>query len=329
MAPEVDQGNGLLFAYVLDGQGGGRELDWEGIRAWSPEDGVLWVHLDRTGEQARAWVSDETGIDKATTETLLMPAATRPRVQRIGDELLVVLRGLNFNPGDAQNDMVGLHMWIDANRIITLRRRRLMAGAAIRDLLTNGKGPRSASDFLSEIAEQLLQPIVPVIGELDDAVDDVQTELLASTDKPLRKELHRIRQEAIVLRRYLAPQRDAMSRLQAEPVDWLLDLDRAYLRETADRTLRFVEDLDSVRERASIAQDELNSRVNDQMNRTMYLLTVVATLLLPAGILTGLFGINVGGMPGLDSEWGFIGIALLIPALALLEYVVLRWLKWI
>jgi zinc transporter len=98
MAPEVDQGNGLLFAYVLDGQGGGRELDWEGIRAWSPEDGVLWVHLDRTGEQARAWVSDETGIDKATTETLLMPAATRPRVQRIGDGLLVVLRGLNFNP---------------------------------------------------------------------------------------------------------------------------------------------------------------------------------------------------------------------------------------
>ena len=106
MAPEIDQGNGLLFACVLDGQGGGRELDWEGIRAWSPEDDVLWVHLDRTGEQARAWVSDETGIDKATTETLLMPAATRTRVQRIGDGLLVGLRGLNFNPGDAQNVFV-------------------------------------------------------------------------------------------------------------------------------------------------------------------------------------------------------------------------------
>ena len=120
-----------------------------------------------------------------------------------------------------------------------------------------------------------------------------------------------------------------MSRLQVETVDWLLDLDRAYLRESADRTLRFVEDLDSIRERASIAQDELNSRVNDQMNRTMYLLTVVATLLLPAGILTGLFGVNVGGMPGIDSDWAFIGLFLLIPALAVLEFVLLRWLKWI
>jgi len=325
----MDQGDGLLFAYVLDGQGGGTELDWQGIRSWSPQQGVLWVHLDRTGEGAQSWVSNETGIDKATTETLLLPTATRPRVQRIGDGLLVVLRGINFNPGDAIDDMVGLHMWIDASRIITLRRRRLMAGATIRDLLQDGNGPRNASDFLSEIAEQLLQPIAPVIGELDDAVDEVQTELLAPTDKPLRQRLHKIRQEAIALRRYLAPQRDAMSRLQVETVDWLLDLDRAYLRESADRTLRFVEDLDSIRERASIAQDELNSRVNDQMNRTMYLLTVVATLLLPAGLLTGLFGINVGGMPGIQSEWAFVGVALLIPALAILEYVILRWLKWI
>ena len=319
----------MLFAYVLDGQGGGTELDWQGIRAWTPEDGVLWVHLDRTGTAAQAWVSDEIGIDKATTETLLMAMATRPRVQRIGDGLLVVLRGINFNAGDAPDDMVGLHMWIDASRIITLRRRRLMAGAAIRDLLLAGTGPRNASNFLSAIAEQLLQPIVPVIGELDDAVDEVQTELLASTDNPLRQRLHKICQEAIALRRYLALQRDAMSRLQVETVDWLLDLDRAYLRESADRTLRFVEDLDSIRERASIAQDELNSRVNDQMNRTMYLLTVVATLLLPAGILTGLFGVNVGGMPGIDSDWAFIGLFLLIPALAVLEFVLLRWLKWI
>jgi zinc transporter len=325
----MDQSDGLLFAYVLDGQGGGRELDWQGIRAWSPSDGVLWVHLDRTGEKAGDWVSNETGIDKATTETLRLPIATRPRVQRVGEGLLVVLRGINQNPGEEHDDMVGLHMWIDADRIITMRRRRLMAGTAVRDLLLKNAGPHNPSEFLAMIAEQLLQPLIPIISDLDDAVDEVQTELLVSTDTPLRHRLHSIRQEAIALRRYLAPQRDAMSRLQTEPVSWLKDLDRSYLRETADRTLRFVEDLDSIRERAAIAQDELNNRANDQMNRTMYLLTVAATLLLPAGILTGLFGINVGGMPGLDSEWAFIAVALLVPALAVLEFAVLRWMKWI
>ena len=325
----MDEEDGLLFAYVLDGRGGARGLDWAGIEAWRPEDGTLWAHLDRTGARARSWVTDDTGIDEATTRTLLMPAATRPRVQRIGNGLMVILRAINLNPGDDPDDMVGLHMWIDPHRIITLRRRRLMAGAAVQGLLLQNAGPKGPGDFLAEIAEQLLEPIVPVVSKLDEAVDEIQTELLTSTDAPLRKRLHGVREEAITLRRYLAPQRDAMSRLQSEHLDWIGDLDRAYLRETADRTLRFVEDLDSIRERAAIAQDELNNRANDQMNRTMYLLTVVATLLLPASLLTGLLGINVGGVPGVEWKWAFAVVAILIPALAALQFFALRWLKWI
>jgi len=321
--------DGLLFAYLLDGRGGGKQQDWDTIRAWKPEDGVLWAHLDRTGETAKTWLTEKTGIDPATCETLLMPVANRPRVQQIGEGLLVILRGVNLNPGDEPDDMVGLHMWIDANRIITLRRRRLMAGTEIRDLLEDARGPTSPSRFLSMIVDRLLQPIVPIVDRLDDQVDFVQTELMSKTDAALRKRLRDIRQEAINFRRYLAPQRDAISRFQTERVPWLQELDRSYLRESADRTLRFVEDLDSIRERAGIAQDELNNRLSDQMNRTMYLLTVVAALLLPPSLLTGLFGINVAGMPGVDTPWAFAVIAVGIPLLAVVEFVVLRWLKWI
>jgi len=325
----MEPNNGLLFAYLLDGQGGGRELDWQGIHDWSPDKGVLWVHLDRSEQPAKYWLTNETDIDEATVETLLRPVANRPRVQRLGDGLLVILRGINLNPGNDPDDMVGLHMWIDSKKIITLRRRRLMAGTEVRDLLRNNEGPKNPSAFLSEIAYRLLEPMVPVVDDLDDAVDHLQTELLATTDASLRRRLRDIRQEAINLRRYLAPQRDALSRFQTEQVSWLQDLDRAYLREIADRTLRFVEDLDSIRERAAITQDELNNRLSDRMNRTMYLLTVVAALLLPPSLLTGLFGINVGGMPGIDAPWAFAAIAIFIPVLAVIEFVVLRWLKWI
>lgn len=325
----MDGSGGLLFAYLLDGKGGGKELDWQEIRAWRPEQGTLWVHLDRTGELARSWITNETGIDEATAETLLMPVANRPRVQKISDGLLVVLRGINLNPGNDPDDMVGVHMWIDSHKIITLRRRRLMAGTEIRDLLVKGEGPKNPSNFVSELADRLLQSMTPVINDLDDAVDRLQAELLTTTSATLRRQLQDIRQEAINFRRYLAPQRDALSRFQTEQTSWLLDLDKSYLREIADRTLRFVEDLDSIRERAAIAQDELNNRLSDQMNRTMYLLTVVAALLLPPSLLTGLFGINVGGMPGVDSGWAFAAIAILIPVLAVVEFVALRWLRWI
>ncbi len=325
----MDENDGLLFAYVLDGKGGGKQIDWNGIQDWKPDDGVLWVHLDRTGERAKDWVVTSADIDPATSETLLMSPANRPRVQRIGDGLMVIMRGVNFNPGDQPDDMVGLHMLIDANRILTLRRRRLMAGTEIKDLIMAGRGPKDSSEFLSEVADRLLQPMVPIISDLDDKVDHLQIELLSGTNTALRRSLQEIRQSAINFRRYLAPQRDAMSRFYTEQAPWLKDLDRAYLREIADRTLRFVEDLDSVRERAAIAQDELNNRLNDQMNRTMYLLTVVSAILLPPSLLTGLFGINVAGMPGTETAWSFAAIAILIPLLGAVEFIVLRRLRLI
>ena len=99
--------------------------------------------------------------------------------------------------------------------------------------------------------------------------------------------------------------------------------------EIADRATRFVEDLDSARERAAIAQEELNTRIADQMNRTMYLLTIVSALLLPPALLTGLFGINVGGMPGVENPIAFTAIALSIPALAVVEFAILRRMGWI
>jgi zinc transporter len=65
------------------------------------------------------------------------------------------------------------------------------------------------------------------------------------------------------------------------------------------------------------------------MNRTMYLLTVVATILLPLSFITGLLGINVGGIPGADSPFGFGVVLLIIAGLATGELIMLRWLRWI
>jgi zinc transporter len=88
------------------------------------------------------------------------------------------------------------------------------------------------------------------------------------------------------------------------------------LREAADRLARYVEDLDALRERAAVTQEELTSRFSEQMNRTMYILSLVAAVFLPLGLLTGLLGINVGGMPGTDSNWAFAIVCAILILLA-------------
>jgi zinc transporter len=120
-----------------------------------------------------------------------------------------------------------------------------------------------------------------------------------------------------------------MARLAMEQTSCLAPDHRSLLREISDRTTRFVEDLDAARERAGVVQDELNSLISDQMNRTMYLLTVVAAVLLPPSLLTGLLGINVGGIPGADNPLSFLIVIAIIAFIAIVEVVILRRLKWI
>jgi zinc transporter len=77
------------------------------------------------------------------------------------------------------------------------------------------------------------------------------------------------------------------------------------LREVNDRLIRHIEDIDEVRERAAMAQEELLSQMSEQMNQRTYVFTIIATLFLPLGFFTGLMGINVGGMPGVEGDLGF------------------------
>ena len=321
--------HGLLSAFVLDGSGGGVALDWGAVRAWQPAQGVLWLHLDRTDETVQHWIVNESGIDRASAESLLRIEGNRPRVRRVGEALLIALRGLNRNAGEAHDDMPAMHMWIEADRVVTLRRRRLLAGNRIREDLEAGRGPRGSSDFLVRMTDYLVEPVIPVVAELDDSIDLLQQEVLGTHGANLRHRLQHTRQEVINFRRHIAPQRDALGRLHGEQVAWLEASDRAHLREIADYTARYVEDLDAARERAGVAQDELNNRLAERMNRTMYLLTIVSAVLLPPSLLTGLFGINLGGMPGVESHTAFWIVTASIPMIAAVEIVILRHLRWI
>ncbi len=320
--------DGLIYGYLLDGTGGGRALDWAGVRSWRPGEGLLWVHLHRTGTETEQWLRDDAAIDPVVLQTL-MADETRPRALHVQDALLVILRGVNLNPGANPDDMVAIRLWIDSERIITIRRRRLMAINDIAADLAAGHGPKRPGEFLVTLTDRLIERMGPVIEALDDQLDELENEIPAARTGELRSKLADSRQKAIALRRYVSPQRDAMSRLHAETVSWLQDVDRAYLREIADRTTRYVEDLESARERAAVTQDELAGRLAEQMNKTMYMLTLVASILLPPSLLTGLLGINVGGMPGVDSPIAFTLVVIAILALAAFEVWLLKRLRWL
>jgi zinc transporter len=324
----MNEKDALVFAYLLDGKGGGSALDWEAIDSWGPDHGLLWIHLDLKVHQTRAWLENKSGLSRITMEALL-DQGTRPRNVDSEDGLLLILRGVNCNPGNDPEDMVAIRMLFTKHRIITTRYRRVMAIQDVDKAIEVNKGPRSAADFLVMVAERIADRMGDIITELDDSVDELEDMVLAAETHALRSKLSELRRKAIGLRRYIAPQRDVIFRLIQERAPLLDDGHRARLREVAERTARFVEDVDAARDRASITQEELNNKLSEQMNTAMYTLSIVAAIFLPLGLLTGLLGINVGGIPGAEYKWAFALVVAILIAVAVGLLVWFRKIKWL
>lgn len=322
----METSDGLICAMVLDGAGGALDIDAAGVKAWSPGDGPLWIHLERTHPQTEAWLNTSSGLDALVVDALLAKDA-RPRCAPQPGGLIVVLRGVNLNPGAEPDDMISLRLWVDGHRVISLRTPRLMAAQDLREKLGAGVGPLASGGLMTCLAVGLTERIAPVVADLDERIDDMEESLLDTRGDTLRQDLAGARRQAIALSRYLAPQREAVTRLADLPGGPLSADDRSYLRESANRTVRYVEDLGALRERAVLIQEELLARHADSMNRTMYILSLVAAIFLPLGLITGLLGINVGGVPGMDSPAAFFWVCVLLVVLGVLEFLVLRWWK--
>ncbi len=323
----MSEEDGLIYAYRLDGKGGGAEIGWNEIANPSNAQ-VTWVHLHFESDRARRWLRQESGLPDFVSEALLYDE-TRPRCVSVGDGLLITMRGVNLNPGANPEDMVQLRLYVDANKVVSVRRRRLMAVQQIRDDIAAGKGPGDPAEFVVAVTSGLMERMGPVIGDLDDRIDDIEDRVLQSSDARLRGELWQLRRQAIALRRYIAPQREAMARLVTEKLSWLDPQTGQRLREVADRVTRYVEDLDSARERAAIVQDELTTRLTETMNRNMYVLSIIAAIFLPLSLLTGLLGINVAGIPGEKWPWAFTTVGIGVVVLGVAEYYLFRKLRWL
>ena len=318
---------GLIHAYILDGEGGGQKIDWELARTWKPGEGILWLHLDYEHPETQQWLKEKSGLDVITQKSLIAEE-TRPRCAGMDNGLLINLRGVNTNPGSDPEDMVSIRLYCDGERIISTRRRRLLSISDITTTLDRGDGPKTGGEFISTLAYRLIDRMSEVISNLDDAVDSMEEEIISGSGKSYRGKLVELRREAIMLRRYLAPQRDALTRLQAETVSFLSAHDRIRVGEAGDRLIRYIEDLDSCKDRAAVAYEELTSHLAEQMNSRMYVLAVVAALFLPLGFLTGLFGINVGGIPLADDPNGFIEIALILVVVVIIQIIIFRLKRW-
>lgn len=319
---------GIVFACVLNGQGGSRAPTDAELRSTIPADGVLWIHMDYRNAGAAQWLREQSGINSLAVSALL-DEDSRPRMVQFDTGMLLILRGVNFNEGSHPEDMVSVRIWADARRVITTRRRKVRSPREIYEQLQQGDGPHTSGELLVRLANRLDAHIELVVENIAEEIDAAEARHSSGTESSYRGEFSQLRRKTASLRRYLSPQRDTLERLSRVSSELLNEHQRNSLREEADEITRHLEDLDLTRERAMVAQEELLNRLALEQNSRMYVLSMVAAIFLPLSFLTGLMGMNVAGLPGTQSPVAFAIICVLMIITAVLILVFFRWRKWL
>lgn len=286
-----------------------------------------WLHFDYTLDVTEQWLTQESQLNPVVINALLSDE-TRPRATTLNGGVLLSLRGVNLAPNSDPQDMVSIRIWFTKENIISTRSRTLLSTKDIATDFDNGCGPKTSSEFITLITDNLIIRMGQTIYEIEEKISEIEENVLTSSSYDLRNELSDLRRQIISLRRYLSPQREAMAQLFSDKITLFSNEEKIQLRETSDHLTRYIEDLDSIKDRAIVYQEELNNKLAEQMNNRMFVLSVVAAIFLPLGFLTGLLGINVGGIPGTENTNAFGIFILILIAVVILQVWLFKKKKW-
>ncbi|WP_372884886.1 zinc transporter ZntB [Shimia sp.] len=293
--------------------------------AAGPEANYRWLHLDLNLPETALWAREK--LPEIAAQALLQ-SETRPRCDRLDQGLVLNLRGVNLNPGASPEDMVSLRLWVTEDCIVSARLRKVWAADELRRAAEAGRAPASVGLFLHELVQGLTRRIEAVSLELDEETDGFE-DIDPATQALPGPELNQLRQTVTKMRRFVNPQREALGDLTRSQMGFLDTASQRLLRESANRTQRALEELDATRDRLALIMEHHQAQGANLMSRNSYLLSVVAAIFLPLGFLTGLFGVNVAGMPGIETPWAFGALALASAALGVALYLLFKLMRWL
>lgn len=287
--------------------------------------GFVWLHVEGTGRNGEPELP--AYLPSLATRALLA-RETRPRCDEIDEAALINLRGNSHRPTPGSDRLSSIRVWVEGNRVTSVSRNPLTALARVEAAMRAGK-LSDGGDFVAALAQAISTELDPEVADLGDQLDDCEAEIEDADIYALRRRITALRSQAIALRRFVAPDRDALALMAQLPFGWISKEDRLHLREAADRFARMAEELEAVRERAALLHEQLTDLRAEMIDRRSLAIAVIAFIFLPLTFVTGLLGMNVAGIPFAEESWAFwgvVGFCVLIALLVLAWFAARRWL---
>ena len=179
------------------------------------------------------------------------------------------------------------------------------------------------------ILDTIVDHYFTAIDYFDERIDKLEDEVFNSPSPEILNQVFAIKRDLIDLRRVLVNTRDASLHLQRDP-NTIIDAEhQLYIRDTYDHVVRLLDSVETQRDLLNNTLDIYLSSVSNRTNSVMKVLTVLGTIALPAIAISGIYGMNLKGLPFEDSPHAALYVGGLIILSTIVLFVILRRMKWL
>jgi len=305
--PLLIPADGVVFAWEMHADQS-HEIQADQIdHALADSTKSLWLHLNLSNARVQRWLRQTPQIPESLKEAIL-DQVSRSRMETIeefGDGLMMVMNDFRIGLGHSDDDETGTLWAIMTPRLmLSLRAHPLMTTDTLRHLLRQKRiAPNSVVALYHEMIEERAAHLRRRTDQLSDQMDALEEVLIKGDNLPEHETLGRLRITCSRLRRHYAPELTALRRLLRRKPTWFADDDTDQLREQIDLLAFLVDEVNNLYERAKVLQDELSAHVAEFNAKNLQVLSVMTVIFLPMTLVTGVMGMNMEDLPGLEHSF--------------------------
>lgn len=294
-------------------------FDETGVGALTPlgatpslDDGkFVWVHINASDLRGRRWIEAQANVPDDARELLTGPSVGQ-RLQAGGDALWGALVDYAQDFGQdidedapSAKDLTQLKFAVGPGYVFTTRRRPSRSAASVRRAVVQGKRFSDAFDLIEAIVDESMDAMDQAVDLLADDLNEVEDRVLDDDIRDERQRLGVLRRALIRVHREVNGALRMISRF--DPKSLASPPAQAVAQRLAMRLDACNQEVHAAEQRARLLQDEIVSKLTTETNRQLYILTILSTLLMPPTLISGLFGMNVRGLPFTDEPGsGFV-----------------------
>ncbi|SDV50957.1 CorA family divalent cation transporter [Chitinasiproducens palmae] len=281
-------------------------LDWATASTLPGEQHApCWLHLAGTDEHIDAWI-DTLEMLPPGVRSFLGGTDKRPRLHVGVGFMYGVIADLELGgEPDIDKDKGALRFFVDQKRLLTVRARALQSTDRLRHAVLDGDAFSDTIDLFASLIGALNEGFAERVNDLGEQLDDIEEAVLDGHHNELRSALGALRRSLVELKRYVDPERTALAQLIGKRLDWAEPRSSEALVQAVQALNGIGGALEALYERAKLMQEEMASLLAENINRKLLVLSIMSALLLPATLVTGVFGMNVAGLPGLHNQHSF------------------------